>query len=458
MKKISYFIIFIITIFFSISNCYAQYPCTPNNSCDSTDCSNTDCENGVNVKKCSDGCGVIWDEPCGYPLCPTPIPNTIISGNLKEDLSYTNQSCSNVFTAYSNLGISAEVIGDNPNNNVKIDGCSNTENTYECIVSFNNSASFADQRIINLNPQIQQTTPNFLNYQFFWHEDNSDCFSQNNVITIAEGDISINKDLYLTLSANNNTWFKLKNTSFYMKTEKNNVIPQNILAYDEDDSLPLKRNLIIGEGGLSSSKNKFFLGQEDTLSSLNNWNLDYYSINSSFTKISDFTTYIATKKIPIFITNLNQINDNKDENIYKIDGNHTISDEDISFLNKKPLILIINGTLNFNISDGNFTPEKSIAIIAKRINFYKESNTPDDEGLIKYANGIFITDNFDTGKSSSQGLKINGNLIELQPNVDFNKRQWETMEKPSLFVVFNPKIYLDLISILSFNNYQWQEY
>ncbi len=457
MKIISYTFVFILAIFFPISNSLAQYGCTPITTCNSDECSKADCDNGIIVKKCSDGCGNYWDEPCGYSPCPTPIPITKIKGDLKEDLSITAQNCSNnIDVGSNNLNISLSVYNSNPNNNVEIYGCANTNTQYVCSIYFNNQKPFSYQREINLNPQIKLEAPNYTDYSIYWHDNNADCFSRNNFINITAGTQSVEKNLFLTLEKN---WFKTKNTSFFnfIPSQRTNIIPQNIINYDEDDD-STKRYLILNESGTVHSKNRFILDYNNNIVSNNNWRINNYSFNRSINSILDLSDYILSKKLAIKVNSLSDLPENFSENIIYINNNITLTSSELALLNQKNLLLFINGTLNFDIPDGNFAPSKSTIIFAQRINFYKNSNTPDDLGIIKYAKGIFVTDYFDSGKSSVQGLKVNGNIISLKSNIDFNKRKWETNQKPSLFVTFDSKAYLDLISILSFYNYQWQEY
>jgi hypothetical protein len=69
-------------------------------------------------------------------------------------------------------------------------------------------------------------------------------------------------------------------------------------------------------------------------------------------------------------------------------------------------------------------------------------------------NAILIGQTVSTGVSTT-GLKIKGNLInESVLQIDRNQSDGRM---PSLFVVFDPKIYLDILPYLSTSTYDWKQ-
>ena len=109
-------------------------------------------------------------------------------------------------------------------------------------------------------------------------------------------------------------------------------------------------------------------------------------------------------------------------------------------------ILFVKGNVTFgDIPSGKFnTSRKSMAIISTgQMNIH--SNMTE-------MNGIFIADSFDlaydTATYSTHELKMTGNLISHMPITDF-KRKRDNNKQASLYVVFLPQMYLDLIPRLS---------
>jgi hypothetical protein len=111
-------------------------------------------------------------------------------------------------------------------------------------------------------------------------------------------------------------------------------------------------------------------------------------------------------------------------------------------------IIYVNGNVTIN---GAAAPlifnqsSYSIAIIATGTIFIDESITE--------ANGIFIAPQVvlsSTAATADQQppLKINGNIISTNA-VDTSQRQSANQNSPSFFVVFRPKMYFDLLPLLS---------
>ena len=172
--------------------------------------------------------------------------------------------------------------------------------------------------------------------------------------------------------------------------------------------------------------------------SVKNWKADYTQ-TTAFTPYS-FTQYVKSRKEYQTITNLADLADNK-INLWQ--GDLTINNQ-ANFNNKK-VVLIVTGTATLDMP--NFQPANAaLAILAQTINF---------TAPVKYAEGIFIAQTIDTGSTSDQGLKIKGNLI-AQSTLN-NSRSWIDNSKPSLFIIFDPTQYINLLPYLSTVSYQWNQ-
>lgn len=244
------------------------------------------------------------------------------------------------------------------------------------------------------------------------------------------------------------SWVKLKDFSFSSPRGLNNSIPPAPLtAYDAVDDAGAERYFIIssspGPAGITSASS-IDLGTATTSS--NDWKSASYS-KQTILSASTYLEYVKSRKTYQTIRDLNSINA---DGIYVWDssGNNPIP----SFtsvpakFDQFNVVLIVSGSSTpVTIDVASFTPAKSIAILATTINFTTTTTRAD---------GIFIADTIDTG-SINTGLKINGNLIV---NTTFtNGRTWPTAGKPSLFIVFKPKPYLDLLQYLSVDKYDWRQ-
>ena len=145
------------------------------------------------------------------------------------------------------------------------------------------------------------------------------------------------------------------------------------------------------------------------------------------------------------ITALNQLTGTK-MNVYT--GDLTIDDSNKATFDTAHTVLLVNGTVSFNITE--FKPTKSSAVIAKRINFYTGST------FVTEADGVFIGDTIDLG-ASSDPLKIVGNLASTGDPIDSTKRARTNKQQPSLFIVFRPDAFMHMLEQLSTRAYSWKQ-
>jgi hypothetical protein len=250
----------------------------------------------------------------------------------------------------------------------------------------------------------------------------------------------------LTITVNNlGPWFKLKNTAFYKIGNFTNGAVTNVKKFsDSDPDDTTQRYTIIGDAGnvlIGGNYNPQPPYNPLSLSA-NNWKTTGYSPSQIL--LSNFISYIKSRKEYSQIASLNNLVTNK---INLVSGNQTI---DNSILSKAPFVLIVeNGDITISADFNNTAPIKPVALVVvssgKKIIFGNNLN---------YANGLFISDGVDIGTATT-GLKIKGNLISKNP-VSLTRNLTDN-SRPSLFVVFEPTIYLGLLDKLSISKYDWKQ-
>lgn len=238
-------------------------------------------------------------------------------------------------------------------------------------------------------------------------------------------------------------WVKLKDASFNSLGRIQSYIPAAPVAYDADDTT--QPYFIVGDGGVVTAESIALKGlNAGAKAGTSDWQDSPYSMIPAPMSSPNFISYIKGKKQYKEITSLDQINS---------DGIYLYKSKDALDISTVPsafdlynVVLVTETTVNIKNTNDYFKPTKSIAIVSPFI--YFASN-------VKEAKGIFITIVTNTGTTTDEGLKITGNLIardELQ-----NGRKWINKSRPSLFIVFRPDMYLDLLPYLSVVNYNWQQ-
>jgi hypothetical protein len=158
--------------------------------------------------------------------------------------------------------------------------------------------------------------------------------------------------------------------------------------------------------------------------------------------MNTFKDSLRDTKDAVTITTMAQVQANK-VNIRE-GGSLTIN----SALPAGSYVIFVDGNVNINTFAAStiFNPaNQSIAIIATGTIFIHQNYS--------VANGIFVANNV---QLTSNGvvtpqlppLKINGNLISIT-SVNELIRLSTDQRSPSLFVVFKPQMYLDLLPLLS---------
>ncbi len=245
---------------------------------------------------------------------------------------------------------------------------------------------------------------------------------------------------------NPDPWYKLKNASLNKIGDHKISVVQNVKKFsDNDPDDTLERYVIINNAGVLLAANSYNPGpyyNPINVSNINQYQGNYGFFNKSF--LSAYYQYITSRKLVREISNITQIT---------VDGLFLMKTNSLT-LNVNPpnynFVLLIRKLDNSDYGDltidlNNFgNTGKSYAFIAKNIIINSGTQT---------INGIFIsTNNF--SYQNLEGLKINGNLISLN-QVPLNNRSDNS--RPSLFINFNPRIYLDLLPFLSISKYDWQQ-
>ena len=364
---------------------------------------------------------------------PTPYPTIHIEGGMYEDIGDGTCAPMNI---NSGLTFSPSF---SPTQGVS-SVCTVTGSNYACDITINNQTGQC----------VEPSTTVTMNGTYDGYDapewrNNCDSGSVNLPVDISSP--PLNKNLYLKYNPGGaGGWFKLKDTSFNSRqSDRQNAVPNYITKYDDEDDTT--RNTLSGNSGLLSRNGDLNPGanardgEGKPLYSVNNWYTnEYSSINDiTYTKYLD---YIKARKDFTTIEDLTEITT---DGIYSVSNNVTLSDS--SIFDGKNVVLVVQGT-GVATFDSDFSPTNgSVAVLAKTINVGATVTT---------INAILIGQTV-TMDEAAVGLKIKGNLIsEDETGLELTRTQINP-NKPSLFVVFDPKIYLDVLSYLSTSTYDWRQ-
>lgn len=241
-------------------------------------------------------------------------------------------------------------------------------------------------------------------------------------------------------------WFKLKDTSFNSRmSNRQNYIPGTIQKYDttEDDSIT-SHHIMIGSSGLllqygpvQPGSNAYVSGE--VTYSANNWYTDGYTATNNIT-YSKYIDYIKARKDFKTITSLAEITT---DGIYSISTPITL---DATQFDGKKVVLVVQGTVTI---DTNFIPNNgSVALLSSNIEI---------DPAVTEVNAILIGEQISTGNSDENALKIRGNLIDEEEGGITLGRSRSNGTKPSLFVILDPQMYIDVLPYLSTSTYDWRQ-
>lgn len=385
-----------------------------------------------------------WSTPYdSYTIpAPSPYPTIHVSGNFQED---TGTSCG-AFTADPSLltvGLASPATG-------VTSVCTKNTTDYSCDITIdnvNNPCILPDQNL-TLSVDYHPTTTGY--GVVGWRSPNNCNGSANNSITVdAKNPGNQSKDLFFKLGDSSvySSWFKLSTSSLNVRSNIDNIIPQNVQAFDSDDTTA--KLLLVNNSGVLINSGRINIGVNNDYA-YPDWTLPTYatSFNASLNQ-STYNEYLKTRKdtyVPI--TDITQINaPNKTYVLTCSPAPCNITINNNGTFNQAPLVLFVNGNVTIDINTFNPGSNKSVAIIA--------TDTITFSGTTGEANGIFIANNIDTGATTNKELKIKGNLIATTSFT--NNRKRSDNRKPALFVAFDMQKYMDLLPYLSIAKYEWTQ-
>lgn len=238
-----------------------------------------------------------------------------------------------------------------------------------------------------------------------------------------------------TFTCTPGAWYRLRDASLNKVGSIDNFVPVINNAFDSDDNT--NRYVMKGNAGVALSESTIFTGSSVSISAKNNYKSTYqFEGWQGF----NFLEYVRQRKKFKIVTAFNEIESNTINIWYT--QNLVISNPGSFPPNIENAVLIVSGNITFDNPLNTFNPSgRSLALIASQINIHSS---------VKELNGIFMANTIDLSydQTSTEPLKIMGNLISLT-DIEPLKRQRTDFDKPSLFVVFNPKMYLDLLPYLS---------
>jgi hypothetical protein len=233
-------------------------------------------------------------------------------------------------------------------------------------------------------------------------------------------------------------WVKLKDSSYVSTNGLLNKIPLAPVVYDSSDTT--EPYFIIGESGVVAAPSVDITSINANAKTGNpEYKAIYTPAPNSMTP-SAFLGYVKARKDYKSITSINEITSN---GLYVFQGNLSLTSVPAQF-DQYNAVVVTSGTIS--IDSATFNPTQSIVLIGETINF---------SSAVTAAKGIFIGNTISTGITSNQGLKITGNLI-AQSNL-INNRLWTNPNRTSVFVVFDPQIYINALPYLSTANYEWKQ-
>jgi len=279
----------------------------------------------------------------------------------------------------------------------------------------------------------------------------------------------------------NTSWYKLKDDQFHKLDTINDPIPNPVSPYDGDDvqnspdpacdvNNPSDiRCFNLNQAGIVTSYGDP-INTNGAPISHRQWNKTTYTKNSQYTPESFLDYALARKKTNIIPSPDQLVNLHGGEiNILTSDlilRDSTQEEQDILDALQNPAltpyVLIVRGDLTVDVDFNVPSPETNsplpIAIFVEG----GEGATGDLKihHSVQTMGGVFIADTLDFSYDSDHSpypLKIKGNVISYaaaNPNV---RNRIDDPTKPSLFVVFDPIMYLDIMDLLSVSTYDWSE-
>ena len=373
---------------------------------------------------------------------PTPYPTVAITGVLrqKSGTGCYQADASNYFT---NPSFSLGIVPPECITPVCAPNVANAT-AYSCTIKFDNQGCTVSGRPATSVNATLSAIPNTAGFSAGQWTTPGSCTTTGNTISLNAVDGgSLSKDIAFPFTGD--SWIKLKNTSFTAASTTSNNIPVfvNLFKPGDSDDDASQEYFIMSSLNLPDSSAGVALGIVSNAYSAKNWSHSSYDKSPPSMYPSAFLSYVKSRKEYQTITDLNDLAEDK---INLWEGDLTLNNA--AKFNNNKVVLIVNGTLTLSME--NFQPtNSSTAFVAQTINFY------DGSTFVKEAEGLFIAQTVNTGSTANQGLKIKGNLI-AQSTLN-NSRSWSDTSRPSVFIVFDPIQYINLLPYLSTVSYQWNQ-
>ena len=417
------------------------------------------CPSGTDCSPCEDGgnCNINnitgdltikakFDLAATSTPTPTPVPQpavVTINGSLQE---YAGNTCK--------IPISATTLSINVNPDDSKGVTTNnpcpvvSQSSYSCTITFDPTMGANLNQNLNLSVI---TTP----YTSAYWTNNSACSnSANNVLPVVlnPGDQqNFSKDIFFTVS----DWVKLKNASVAATGALNNVIPNFVDVFDNDDNGA--RYYVINDS--SNSPGTVTAAGTINLGTAAASSYGWQGSNANVTRTMDVPTYaeyIKSRKTSFTIScndstcsNLKKdIKQTGSGYIYLINprpgGNVTFNDNGILGSTDK-VVFLVQGDVKIDTVNQFNASGKSFAILS--------TGTITITDKVDEVDGLYIANTITTD-AKVKGFKIVGNLVS---KTFVNNRTQDDKFKPSVFIVFDPKYYIDLLQLLSTSTYDWKQ-
>jgi hypothetical protein len=269
--------------------------------------------------------------------------------------------------------------------------------------------------------------------------------------------LTASQNAYLNLA--DNTFYKVKDLSYYDHDFITSPFPVGHLPFDSDDSPPsnyfnrgTNDTSFNGVGIVFSNGPQRAGAISGSYSGVSprGWTRDDYSPQSEQVG-TDYIDYVKAKRTYTQVPSLNDSSFTQmSHGTAFINGDLTISTADAVNLTNKNVVIVVNGTLN--ISADIVPSNAATALIAKNI-FINES--------VAQVQGLLVADTIRLISSGSSGqsttpLKIVGTLTSGTP-VDTTLRNRIDKFRPSLFITADPDAYTALLSEISTVRYDWKQ-
>ena len=382
-----------------------------------------------------------WSGPESTTIpIPSPYPTIHIEGTFQEDVSGT---CTAGFTLgeASSLTFSPVL---SPNIGATA-SCTNDTTSYDCNITINNTTGLCVDP--NTTITLNASYPGYSGAE--WRTTPLGCSGTTTNLAVTVGVPEPSHPLYFKYNGGDGEgggWFKLSQTSFSSRMSgRTNYLPNAMTAYDASDP-GASKYMIIGSAGNTVQYNSVVIGVATAKYSENNWQATgYQNVNDiTYTK---YINYIKARKDFITITEVPSASSFPTSGIYTTTQDVTLNP---TWFDGKNIVLVIQGAGKKAIFTGtDFISTGSLAVLAPVIEI---------ESTVLQVNAILIGQTVSTGSvPNTTPLKIVGNLIDEEANGLTIGRSRTDASKPTLFVVFDPKTYFDVLPYLSTSTYDWRQ-